>query len=234
MTQSLLPNIPVSLRSAPAFSDGELTNLSASFEAMSPHSVVAWASETFGARLVLTASFANTLLIQVATEVDPDIEVVFIDTGFHFAETLATVRLALDRYSLNLPVLQPHLDAPDVWATNSDSCCGARKVAPLERFLASRADAWMSGLRRDDNSGRASAPIVGRDRRGIIKINPLAVWSTEQLDRYSLSNDVLINPLMLKGYPSVGCWPCTDPASGDDTRAGRWAGSTKTECGLHQ
>jgi phosphoadenosine phosphosulfate reductase len=179
------------------------------------------------------ASFADTLLIHIATEVEPDIEVVFIDTGLHFAETLATVRRAMERYSLNLTVLQPTSGASDVWANGSESCCAARKVAPLERFLSARADAWMSGLRRDDGGGRASTPIVGRDRRGLVKINPLAAWSRDELERFSIANDVLINPLSFEGYPSIGCWPCTESASGDDLRAGRWAGSGKSECGLH-
>jgi len=120
----------------------------------------------------------------------------------------------------------------------SPACCGSRKIAPLERHLIANADAWMSGLRRDDSAERSDAPIVSLDLRGLVKVNPLAVWSAAQLDEYVIANDVLVNPLAFEGYPSIGCWPCTDPADPNSTastgkRAGRWAGSSKTECGIH-
>jgi len=203
-----------------------------------PTDVIAWAVEEFGSRLCLTASFADTLVIDFATKVDPDIDVVFIDTGFHFPETLETVRQAMVRYSLRLTVLRPAATSADLWAHGIDTCCGSRKIAPLERHLVANVDAWMSGLRRDDSAERADAPIVSLDLRGLVKVNPLAVWSTTQLDEYVIANDVLVNPLAFEGYPSIGCWPCTDPADPNSTagggkRAGRWAGSSKTECGIH-
>ncbi len=234
MTTDTTFDTAVSLRRSPAFSDADLADLSRAFEGGGPHEVVGWACEAFGPRLVLSASFADTLLIHIAREIDPDIEIVFIDTGFHFAETLATVRRALEHYSLNLSVVHPNLEPADVWGSGVESCCGARRVAPLERFLAARADAWLSGLRRDDSSDRLSAPILGRDRRGVVKINPLASWTRPQLDRFARDNDILVNPLTSAGYSSIGCWPCTEPSTGDDLRSGRWSGSTKTECGLHQ
>lgn len=180
---------------------------------------------------MLTASFADTTLIDVATRVDPDVEVVFLDTGFHFAETLNTVRRAMERYALNLTVLRPDGDAPDVWAHASDACCHHRKVVPLDRYLDGHADAWMSGLRRADDPGRASAPIVSIDRRGLVKVNPLAAMTDEEHAAYVDANHVLVNTLHLDGYASIGCWPCTEPAS--DGRAGRWGG-VKRECGLHR
>lgn len=228
-----LVDTPVALRTGRRFTRAETAVLSDRFEGSHPTEVIAWAVDEFGSRLSLSASFADTLLIDLAVSVDPDIEVVFIDTGFHFAETLATVRRAMARYALNLTVLRPAPTAADVWAHGSDTCCGSRKVAPLERHLVANADAWMSGLRRDDGQQRAEAPIVDLDLRGLVKINPLAGWSTDDIQRHILEHDVLINPLTFEGYPSIGCWPCTEPAAADDPRSGRWAGSAKTECGLH-
>ena len=224
---------PVALRTGRRFTTTDVTAMSESFEGCHPQEVIGWAVEEFGTRLSLSASFADTLLIDLAVGVNPDVEVVFIDTGFHFAETLATVRRALARYSLNLTVLRPLPTAADLWAHGTDTCCGSRKVAPLERHLVANADAWMSGLRRDDSPGRANAPIVDLDLRGLVKINPLAGWSSDEVEQYMLDNDVLINPLTDDGYPSIGCWPCTEPADASDPRAGRWADSQKTECGLH-
>jgi phosphoadenosine phosphosulfate reductase len=196
-----------------------------------PREVVAWARDTFGTRLVLTASFADTTLIDIATGVDPDIEVVFLDTGFHFAESLGTVRRAMERYSLNLTVLRPEPDAADLWAEGPESCCAARKTEPLDRYLAGRADAWLSGLRRADHPGRSDAPIVSIDRRGLVKVNPIAAMSDTDHEAYVADHGVIVNPLQYEGYASIGCWPCTEPSL--DGRVGRWAGSGKTECGLH-
>jgi len=195
-----------------------------------PTEIIEWASAQFGSRLAMTASFADTTLIDLATKVDPDIEVIFLDTGFHFAETLNTVHRAMERYELNLTVLRPDADAADLWAAGTDGCCGARKVAPLEEYLPQHADGWLSGLRRADDPGRANAPIVSIDKRGLVKVNPMANMSNEEHDSYIETNDVLVNTLQLDGYGSIGCWPCTEPAA---DRSGRWSGSGKTECGLH-
>lgn len=197
----------------------------------SPTEIVEWATDRFGARLVLTASFADTALISIATAVESDIEVVFLDTGFHFAETLETVRRAMERYRLNLTVLRPAPSAPDVWAAGSVACCDARKVAPLDRYLTERADAWLSGVRRADDPGRENAPIVSLDRRGLVKINPIAAMTHAEYESYVVEQNVLVNPLRDQGYPSIGCWPCTEPSTTGD-RSGRWSGE-KTECGLH-
>jgi phosphoadenosine phosphosulfate reductase len=196
-----------------------------------PSEIVGWALSTFGRRLVLTASFADTTLIDIATKVDPDIEVVFLDTGFHFAETLNVVRRAMERYSLNLTVLRPEADAADVWSDGSTACCAARKVEPLERYLLGNADAWLSGVRRADDPGRAEAPIVSFDKRGLVKVNPMATMTDDEYTEYVTRNNVLVNTLQLDGYASIGCWPCTEPST--DGRSGRWAGSDKSECGLH-
>jgi phosphoadenosine phosphosulfate reductase len=222
---------PVAVLRRPALTQQQVAAANAELEQATPHDIVRWALARFGRRLVLTASFADTVLIDVATAVDPDIEVVFLDTGFHFAETLNTVRRAMQRYQLNLTVLRPELDAPDVWAAGSTACCEARKVAPLDRYLGVHADAWMSGLRRADDPGRSDAPIVSIDKRGLVKIYPIAALGDAEYERYLAEHDVLVNTLQLDGYASIGCWPCTQPSF--DGRAGRWAGSGKTECGLH-
>lgn len=220
----------VEIRRRCALSAGEVARADRELAGATPQEIVRWAAATFGRRLVLTASFADTTMIDIATSVEPDIEVVFLDTGFHFAETLNAVRRAMDRYALNLTVLRPDADAADVWAAGSEACCRARKVAPLDDYLTGHADAWLSGLRRADDPGRAGAPIVSIDRRGLVKVNPIAAMSDEDYDAYVLAHDVLVNTLQLDGYGSIGCWPCTEPSEG---RAGRWAGSGKTECGLH-
>ena len=211
----------------------DVAHLAAWFEGADASDVIAWATETFGRRLCLTASFADTLLIDLATSVDPDIEVVFCDTGFHLAETLATVRRAQVRYGLNLTVLRPADEARDVWVDGPDACCALRKVEPLDRHLRTGYGAWVSGLRRADSPGRSVTPVVQVDHRGLVKVNPIAAWSDEQVAEYMHSHDVLVNPLVAQGYTSIGCWPCTERAAPDDPRSGRWAGFDKTECGLH-
>lgn len=231
MTATLLPSTAVNVRRRDVLGSDALAAAERRLTGATPADVVAWALERFGRRLVVTASFADTVLIDVATRVDPDIEVVFLDTGFHFAETLGTVRRAMERYALNLTVLRPDADAADVWADGSEACCAARKVEPLERFLLANADAWLSGLRRADDPSRVDAPIVSLDRRGLVKVNPLAAMTDDEYETYIDDHDVLINNLRLDGYASIGCWPCTEPS--DDGRGGRWAGSGKTECGLH-
>jgi phosphoadenosine phosphosulfate reductase len=220
----------VALRRRAVLTADELAAANAELESASPSEIIAWAADRFGSRLVMTASFADTVLIDLATAVEPDIEVIFLDTGFHFPETLNTVRRAMERYALNLTVLRPDPAAADVWAAGTDACCEARKVAPLERYLPGHADAWLSGLRRADSPSRGDAPIVSIDRRGLVKINPMANMSDAEYDAYLAERDVIVNTLQFDGYASIGCWPCTEPAT---DRSGRWADSGKTECGLH-
>lgn len=218
---------------SPLVSQLELDELNARFETWSARDIVAWALGSFGNRLVVTASMADTVLIHLATSVDPDVEVVFLDTGFHFAETIATLRRAQSRYRLNLRVERPAADAPDVFEVGSEGCCAARKVALMNRALEGK-HAWLTGLRRDESESRANTPIVAVDKRGVLKICPIANWTDDDVDQYLADHDVVVNPLLSEGYPSIGCWPCTEPVlEGDDARSGRWKGSGKTECGLH-
>lgn len=200
-----------------------------------PVDIVRWAHERFGVELVVTASFQNAVLVHVAASAVPGIEIVLIDTGYLFAETLwyaDTLQRALD---LNLTVVRPVIDDVDRWSFDPDGCCGARKVEPLQRVLAGRAG-WITGLRRADSTSRAGTPTVSFDvGHEVTKINPIVAMSDDEFDQYHLIHDLPRHPLTSRGYPSIGCWPCTTPvAPGDDRRAGRWAESDKTECGLHR
>ena len=219
---------------ATRYTDDELAVLSASFESAPASKVVRWAVETFGDDLCITASFQDSVLIDVATRVKPDIEVVFIDTLDHFPETYETVERVRRRYDLNLRVVRvPEPDVP-FHVADPVRCCSDAKVAALEEALAGKA-AWLSGLRRVEASTRAGAPIVSLDKRGLVKVNPLATWSDLDVSGYVASNDILYNPLLDQGYLSIGCLPTTKPVeAGADPRSGRWAGSDKTECGLHE
>jgi phosphoadenosine phosphosulfate reductase len=221
----------VSLRRRSVLTPAEAAALDAELADAPAHEIIRWAHRRFGRRLAMTASFADTLMIDLATSIDPDLSVIFLDTGFHFSETLATMRRAMERYELNLTVLRPDGEAADVWERGTEACCAARKVAPLDDHLAAHADAWLSGVRRADDPSRAQTPIVSIDRRGLVKINPIAAMTDGEYDAYVGANDIIVNPLRFEGYASIGCWPCTEPAA--DGRAGRWAGSGKTECGLH-
>ncbi len=221
---------PVTLRRRAVMTADEAAAADRLLTGATPHEIVAWALGRFGRRLVLTASFAETTLIDIATTVDPDIEVIFLDTGFHFPETLNAMRRSMERYALNLTVLRPDASAADVWASGTEACCEARKKAPLERHLVDHADAWLSGLRRADDAARADAPIVSIDRRGLVKVNPIVAMSDAEYEAYNAEHDVVVNTLRYDGYASIGCWPCTEPST---DRSGRWAGSGKTECGLH-
>lgn len=213
---------------------GELAEVSARLEKSSPGAAVAWAQERFGDGLVLAASFQDSVLIDIAVQAAPGIEVMFLDTQYHFAETLWYVEQVRRRYDLNLKVMSPKIEPDDLWQRDLEGCCGFRKVEPLARGLEGKT-AWITGLRRVDAPTRANAPVVSWDAgRGLVKINPLATWTDEDMAGYTADHGLLEHPLASRGYPSIGCWPCTRPvAEGEDPRAGRWSGSGKVECGLH-
>ncbi len=178
---------------------------------------------------MLLSSFADVVLLDLTMSVAPDVPVVFLDTGFHFAETLETARRAQARYGIDLRVVRPELDATDLWVSGTEACCAARKVDPLDEALAGR-PGWLSGLRRSDHPGRAATPIVERDRRGLLKFNPLATWTDADVARYAADRGLIVHPLAVQGYDSIGCWPCTEPGAG---RSGRWGGEERAECGIH-
>ncbi|MCW2668391.1 MAG: phosphoadenylyl-sulfate reductase [Frankiales bacterium] len=211
-------------------------------EGKSPQEILAWAADTFGDRFCISSSMGDGVLSSLAASVQPGIDVVFLDTGYHFAETIGT-RDAIDQvYDVNVRTVLPLLtvneqDAEhgkDLWRTDPDRCCAMRKVEPLNRALESY-DAYASGIRRDESPSRADTAVVEwDDKRGKVKINPLAAWTQDDVDVYVDEHGILVNPLAYDGYPSIGCAPCTHRvAEGEDPRSGRWKGSQKTECGLH-
>jgi len=217
----------------PALSDPAIADLSARFEKESASAVVRWAVDTFHPYLCLSASMTDAVLIDIATRVEPSVEVVFIDTGYHFPETLETVEAVRRHYGLNLRVMTVKPFDTPLWKSNPEGCCSAVKVGQLDRALQGK-QAWMSGLRRTESETRQGAPIVARDLRGLVKINPIANWTDVDVKAYIRDHDVPTNPLLAQGYPSIGCWPCTKPVTdGEEARSGRWAGVGKTECGLH-
>jgi len=200
------------------------------------HRVLQWAHRRFGPKLCVTASFGDATLAHVANEAVPGVEITLFDTGYLFAETQWFADDLRNRFDLNLRVIRPAADLPtNVWRTDTEACCAARKVEPLRQALAGR-DAWVTGLRRSDSEARRRSPFVHADLlRDVVKINPLAGWTDAHVVTYLAAYDLPDHPLADRGYPSVGCWPCTRPVAGDaDQRSGRWADSDKTECGLHR
>lgn len=210
-------------------------------EGESPKVILSWVADTFGDRWCVTASMADALLIDMASAVLPGVHVVFLDTGYHFAETLATRDRIVARYPITLHSIEPRQTVAQQDATfgprlhdrDPDACCSLRKVEPLRRTLDGY-EAWASGIRREETASRRSAGVIEWDRkRSMVKVNPLAAWTQEQVDEYVMANDVEVNPLVYDGFPSIGCAPCTRRVlEGQDARSGRWTG-TKNECGIH-
>jgi len=185
---------------------------------------------------------SDAVVISLAAQAKPGIDVVFLDTGYHFAETIGTRDAVAATYDVNVVSVTPsqtvaEQDAAhgkDLFARDPDQCCALRKVAPMNAALVDY-DAWATGLRRDESPSRADTPVVQWDsRRRKVKVNPIARWTQADVDSYIADNNILVNPLVDDGYPSIGCWPCTARVEvGADARSGRWAGRSKTECGIH-
>ncbi|MEO6200846.1 MAG: phosphoadenylyl-sulfate reductase [Cryobacterium sp.] len=205
--------------------------------------VISWVARNFETDAVAVAcSMADAVLPQLVAQQLPGVDVLVLDTGYHFPEThdtRATVAGALDVTIVDvLPeqtvAQQDAAHGTNLFARDPGRCCALRKVAPLHRTLAGY-ELWFTGVRRDEAPTRAGTPLIEWDgRNGLVKVNPLAAWSFDELIDYATSNGVAVNPLLAQGYPSIGCAPCTNPvAAGEDPRSGRWAGIAKTECGLH-
>ncbi|GAA0975445.1 putative phosphoadenosine phosphosulfate reductase [Nocardioides aquaticus] len=214
----------------------------AELELAPAETIIEWAAATFGEKFCVTSSMADAVLSHLVSSVVPGIDVVFLDTGYHFAETIGTRDAVAATLPVNLLSITPvqsvaEQDAAwgkDLYKTDPDQCCALRKVVPLAEALAGY-EAWATGLRRAETKNRVIAPVLGWDaKKGKVKVSPLARWSDEQVEQYVVDNNVLVNPLVYDGYPSIGCAPCTRRvAPGDDPRSGRWAGTSKTECGIH-
>lgn len=204
--------------------------------------VVAWAAAEFGDRLCMTSSMADALMVDLVSRTVPGIDVIFLDTGYHFAETIGTRDAVAAAYPITLRNVEPRRTVaeqdrdlgPRLHGRDPSICCHLRKVEPLKEALAPYA-AWLSGLRRQDAATRRDVPVVQWDRRRrMVKVNPIAAWSDDDVDSYMAEHGVIVNPLQYDGFPSIGCEPCTSRVEpGADPRSGRWAGTGKTECGIH-
>ena len=203
-----------------------------------PETTLRWAVDTFPGRAALTVSFGGggVVLAHLISRIDRTVQVLFLDTGFHFPETHVFKRQFVERYGLNVVELKPLTDPGPLYQTDPDRCCFIRKVEPLERAIIGF-DAWISAVRQDQSATRSATELVEYheiDGRPIVKVFPLAHWSRADVWRYIRENGVPYHPLLDQGYASIGCWPCTRPTSpGEPERAGRWSGMVKTECGLH-
>lgn len=211
-------------------------------ETASASHIADWAVATFGTELVVASSMQDVVLPHLFSERAPGIDILFLETGYHFPETIATRDEAARQLPITVVNALPALtvaeqDAqfgPALHDRDPNLCCAMRKVEPLARSLQGYA-AWVTGARRVDAVTRAEMPVVQWDaKHGLVKINPLALWTDAQMEQYQTVHDLLRNPLVAQGYPSIGCAPCTRPVlPGEDPRAGRWAGQDKTECGIH-
>ena len=241
-------------RTGRRFSEDELREIAARGAAelgdsATPEELLRWTAETFGDNFVVASNMQDAALVDLAVKhVDRDlldgdpVKVLFLDTGYHFAETIGTRDAVEQVYGVELINLTPEhtvaeqdeLLGRNLFARNPGECCRLRKVVPLKAGL-SNYDAWVTGSRRVEAPTRANAPLISIDEGfGLVKINPIAAWADEQMQQYIDANGVLVNPLVDEGYPSIGCAPCTaKPEPGSDPRSGRWAGRAKTECGLH-
>lgn len=224
-------------------SDAEIAALNERFESAQPQAIVEWAVDTFGDGLSVGASFGGAsgmAILHMVSRLKPDVHVFVLDTDYLFEETYETMRRAVPALGLtNVQVYKSKLTHEEqarqygaaLWMRDPDLCCELRKVEPNRRALEGRT-AWVSGLRRDQSEGRAAIPIISwAEKFGVVKINPLANWSEKQTWAYILEHKVPYNPLLDRGYASIGCYNCTVP--GVQGRAGRWLGFEKDECGLH-
>src|SRR5277367_4726065 len=241
---------------ANGLSEAELRELAArgaaELEDASATDLLRWTDENFGGvggprstatcNYLVASNMQDAVLVDLAAKVRPGVPVMFLDTGYHFVETIGTRDAIEAVYDVRVLNVTPEHSVPeqdqllgkDLFARQPNECCRLRKVAPLSKALRGYS-AWVTGLRRVEAPTRANAPRVSFDEAfHLVKINPLATWTDEDMQAYIDENDVLVNPLVYEGYPSIGCAPCTaKPAEGSDPRSGRWPGHAKTECGLH-
>jgi phosphoadenosine phosphosulfate reductase len=222
----------------------ELSEASRWMETADPAVILRWASERFSPNLTMATAFGpeGMVIIHMLAEVAPHTEIFNLDTGYQFQETLAMRDRVLQRYGMEVQMRKPDLTVEQyegfhggpLYRDHPNQCCFDRKIRVIHRAIAGK-EAWISAIRRDQSPDRAKAPMVGWDKKfGLVKVNPLAHWTKQQVWKLISDHGIPYNPLHDQGYPSVGCWPCTRPVLfGDDERAGRWSGTAKTECGLH-
>ena len=223
----------------------ELADASARLESAEPEEIIAWASARFAPYLTMATAFGpeGCLIIAMLAEVAPQTYVFNLETGYQYQETLDLRDRLARKYGVEVDLLKPELSVPEyealhggpLYKTDPNQCCFDRKVRVLSEAVRGK-HAWMSGIRRDQTTDRARAAIVGWDKKfNLVKISPLANWTKQDVWKRITAEDIPYNPLHDRGYPSIGCWPCTRAVleGESDDRAGRWSGAAKTECGLH-
>ncbi len=232
------------LRAASAEELATLHSQSLAMEDYSPEEIIRWAVETYFPKLTMATAFGpeGCLLLSMLAKIEPKVYVFNLETGYQFKETLETRDRIVQKYGISVDCRSPELTVEEfeavhggpLYRTDSDRCCQERKLKVLYR-VTEGFDAWMSGIRRDQSPHRAKAPIVGWDKKfGLVKISPLVKWTRKDVWKRITEEKIPYNPLHDRGYPSVGCWPCTRAIGEDeDERTGRWSGTAKTECGLH-
>jgi phosphoadenosine phosphosulfate reductase len=222
----------------------ELAAYSRELETATPREIIARAAEKYFPKLTMATAFGpeGCVILHYLSEINPDVYVFNLDTGYQFKETLELRDRIAKRYGIEVELLTPDTTVEQyeakhggpLYKTKPDQCCFDRKVTVLRQAVVGW-NAWMSGIRRDQSSDRAGAPIVGWDKKfGIVKISPLANWTKQEVWKTITDHEIPYNPLHDQGYSSIGCWPCSRAVMfGEDERAGRWSGSAKNECGLH-
>lgn len=231
----------------PLFGVEELSAKSAELEGKPAQEILAWALAEYAPKVGISTAFGveGCALIDMAVKINPRIAVFTVDTDFLFAETSELIQRFVDRYGIALTTFKGKVTKDQqesahglaLYERNPDLCCELRKVEPTQRATAGL-DAWIAGLRRDQGQSRAGIAILERydhdDGSPLVKVNPLATWTRKDTWKYVLDHQVPYNLLLDQGYKSIGCWPCTRPVKeGEDERAGRWAGTSKAECGIH-
>jgi phosphoadenosine phosphosulfate reductase len=228
---------------SPVAADTDAAAVSARLESASADEILAWATTTYAPDAVLTCSFQHegVVLAHMLRDVAPETPIVFINTGYHFPETLAYRDLLVERYGFHVVEVGPSMPRPefiaqygdDLYRRDPDRCCEINKVEPLRRAIAG-VRAWINGRRRDQAQTRRTLPIVEELPSGLVKVNPLARWTSKDTYYYMKEHELPLHPLFEQGYTSIGCAPCTRPVlAGEDERAGRWADRDKVECGIH-
>jgi phosphoadenosine phosphosulfate reductase len=221
-----------------------MTDVNHLLEGAPPQRVLRWAVAEFHPRLTMATAFGaeGCCLIHMLAEIEPAVRVFNLDTGYQFPETLELRERIKERYGIEVEMVRPELSVAEYEARHGgplyqrrpEQCCHDRKIVPLRRALTGY-DAWVTAIRGDQTAHRALAQVVQWDAKfGLVKVNPLLSWTRREVWAFITAHDVPYNPLYDHGYPSIGCWPCTEPvAEGLDERAGRWAGTGRKECGLH-
>jgi phosphoadenosine phosphosulfate reductase len=229
---------------ATVYSSEQIAAWSQELSGTTAPTILRWAVATFGRKLTMATAFGaeGCCLIHMLADIDPEVRVFNLDTGYQFPETLALRERIKERYGIEVEMVRPELTVAEYEAEHGgplyhlrpDQCCHDRKLTPLRQLLRTY-DAWISAIRRDQTPDRALADVVQWDHKfGLVKVNPLLSWTRKDVWSFILNNGIPYNPLHDQGYPSIGCWPCTQAVGADaDERAGRWAGTAKKECGLH-